>query len=266
MDPKYVEATRVAQSVLTTLDASFKVDGHWGGFTQKAFDQAPAGTQAAIVAAIGSYNVSTSQLRDAFAAEKLTPSRSDAETRRKLIARSGGEVQQEVQRALENASLVTGTSLSILQPMVSVESNGNPFASNGSSRGLLQVQPAAWAEAADWLRRVKNVVIGTWAKSAYSARDNALAGAAYLQINIGRLKTLGYTGPISPAVLYLAHQQGAGGFIELWKVSRGDVVKTNYVSGVKMSGNPPQDKRGVTTDRKQFFDRWMAVAERKFGK
>jgi len=264
MDAKYIEATRVAQAIIASSQPDFRVDGHWGSFTETAFNAVPASTRNAIVAAVASFNLTPHQLKTAFDLEKLDKKKAAAEKTRALLERGGTVVRQDVAAAIANAALVTGVNSSILNTFVKIESNGNPSAMNGSSRGLLQVQPAAWREAAAWLQARKGVRIGTWEQASLNAHDNALAGAAYIQINSDRLRSLGYQGPLTPAVLYMAHQQGAGGFVELWTISNGGNPKTNHVTVRKMTENPPQDRLGVTTDKATFYRRWMAVAEKKF--
>lgn len=166
--------------------------------------------------------------------------------------------------AIAHAAVVSGVPASTLAVMASIESGGNPSAVNGSSRGLFQMQPASWAEASEWLLK-KGINIGSWADRVLDAESNAMAAAAYFQLNSSRLRSLGFTDPVTPAVLYVAHQQGAAGFMELWKTSKGMPVHTHWVTPEKMSGNKPQDGGPPTTDKKEFFTRWMAVAQRKFG-
>lgn len=264
MDAKSIEATRAAQGVLASARADLKVDGHWGSFTEGAFKAASPSIQRAVIAALGAYNVTPGQLKAAFDQERVSPARGDAEKARAVIERGGGDTRDEVNKAVAYASKVTAIPVNQLATVVQIESRGNPMAVNGKSKGLFQVQPGAWDESAEWLRK-RGVDIGTWSSNVFKPEQNALAGAAYMKINMDRLKALGYTGPLTPAVLYLAHQQGAGGFVELWRANQGlGPVKKPLVTEEAMKGNPPQDGKGVTTDKAEFYRRWMAVAEKKF--
>lgn len=265
MEAKDIEATRVAQGILASVDPKFRVDGHWGSFTEKAFVSAPASTRSAIVAAVSSFNRTPDQLKAAFAIEKLSVAGSLREKTRSNLERKGSAMDDTVVQAISDAARITGVSASTLTGMVSIESRGNPAAVNGSSHGLMQVQPAAWLEAADWLRAKTGKDIGSWTANSLVASFNALAGAAYVQINSARLKASGFTDPITPQVLYLAHQQGAAGFVELWRAATGRKPVTAYVTDAKMLGNPPQDGQGATTDKRRFYQRWMAVAQKKLG-
>lgn len=263
MENRLIQATRVAQAILTTVRPGFLIDGHWGGFTEQAFQTSPIFTQKAISAALKSFDTSSSNLRAAFLAEKALSSSGSVERARALAERGNKMARPDVVSAIANAALKTGVNSSILMGMAGIESNFDPSASNGKSVGLLQLQPAAWGEAKSWLAD-KGVVIGSWATQARNPEQNALAGAAYVQINLSRLKRLGYTGPVTPAVVYLAHQQGADGFMELWRASAGLPAGSRvFVSPEALRRNPPPDGGGAVKDKGDFFRRWIAVATKK---
>lgn len=262
MELRLIRATEVAQAILSTVRPGFLVDGHWGSFTQNAYSTAPVYTQKAIDASIASFDVSASELQMAFANEKALGKTGSVEKARAVARRSTSVARPDVVAAIANAALKTGVNSSILMGMASIESNYNPDAVNGKSVGLLQMQPAAWDEARSWLIQ-RGVDIGTWV-NARNPTQNALAGAAYLLINLQRLKKLGYVGPVTPAVSYLAHQQGAVGFMELWRASAGLPATTKvYVSPEAMRRNPPPDGAGPVLSKGDFFRRWIAVATKK---
>lgn len=77
---------------------------------------------------------------------------------------------------------------------------------NGSSRGLMQMQPAAWVDA---YRRAPS--IGSYSTNVYDAEKNILAGVAYASHNIALLKRHGVV--VNGDTLYLAHNQGVGFFV-----------------------------------------------------
>jgi hypothetical protein len=171
--------------------------------------------------------------------------------------------------ALNSAARLEGVPAGLLIGMAKIESNLDASAKNGSSRGLLQFQPDAWDTAS---RYVKG--LGPYDKNVWDPYQNARAGAGLLKANLKRLGTLGYPGSPSAAVLYLAHQQGADGFMELHNAANGVPPGSHpKVSAKHMSRNPPPDvlvngkwRSGpVTTDPAEFYKRWMAVAERKLG-
>jgi hypothetical protein len=274
MESKYIEATRAAQGLMSSVIKDLKIDGHWGSYTESVYQKVPVSTQMAVRAALSTFATDPKQLANEFAKDK---SDGGLDKVRALKERNA-VMRPDVQSAIANAAMITGVNSSLLLGFAKLESNLNPSASNpdfekkpdfyskyprGGSRGLMQMQDAAWTESAALLKKRFGVIIGDFTTSWDDPTANALAGAAYLKINSERLVRYGYLGPLTPAILYLAHQQGAGGFIELWRISQGRKVVTNYVTPVAMKGNPPADGQGVTTDKKEFFLRWLAVAEKR---
>jgi hypothetical protein len=98
------------------------------------------------------------------------------------------------------AATANGFTPSGLAKMVRIESGGNPNAVNGSHVGLAQVGNAVWDQFGEGDRRdpVQNVL---------AAQRYAAANAQVLAPVLGRDPT--------DAELYLAHQQGAAGFVKL---------------------------------------------------
>lgn len=159
--------------------------------------------------------------------------------------------------AIKSASARTGVDQNMMFAVAKIESGFNPSATNGSSRGLYQFQRAAWNSVA---------VLGNlppYEEAWANPLDSALAFAYYLQANARELQRLGYSTPLTPEALYMAHQQGAAGFMELWKASKG-LKSTNFVSVAHMLGNPPPDGQPATSDKATFFKRWMAVLHNDF--
>lgn len=266
MELKYIEATRAAQGLLSSVFPEMRIDGHWGNFTQSLYVKAPVSTQMAIRAALSTYATNPNQLAIEFAKDKAN---GNADKARALKERNA-VMRPDVQEAIANAARVTGVNSSVLLGFAKLESALNPEATNPlnpsgtkGSRGLMQMQYASWSEAKQYLKSKFKVDIGSYQSAWMNAKDNALAGAAYLLINSERLKSSGFMGPLTPAVFYMAHQQGAAGFIELWRLSQDRTVKTNYVKEDAMLKNPPPDGKGQTTSKKEFFLRWMAIAEKR---
>jgi hypothetical protein len=220
-------------------------DGKWGRFTQSAYDRVPSSIRSQVDVYLD--NMGTSAI--ALFTERYSQKMRAQQT----------VVPSNVMEAIQQAADEAGLPFEVLRGFAKIESNFNPKAANGSSRGLMQMQPGAWAD-------VKSLVPGLprYEEGVFDPLQNARAGAAYIKLNQRRLRKAGYTGELSPAVAYLAHQQGAGGFIELWRASLGNVPPTtNYVGTQQMRGNPPQDGKGVTYKKKEFFDRWLKVAQAK---
>jgi hypothetical protein len=266
MGLKYIEATRAAQGILSSVFPEMRIDGHWGSFTQSLYVKAPISIQMAVRGALSTFAVTPDQLANDFAKDKANGNLDKA----RALKERNAVMRPDVQEAIANASRVTGVNSSVILGFAKLESSLNPDATNPKnpvgtkgSRGLMQMQYASWNEAKTYLKNKFNTDIGSYVSAWMSPKDNALAGAAYLLINTERLKAYGYMGPLTPAVYYLAHQQGAGGFIELWRSSQDRVVKTSYVKDEAMLKNPPPDGQGPTTSKKDFFLRWMAIAEKR---
>jgi len=258
------KAVRAAQSIMQRDTPTLIVDGRWGSFTNAAYERANGTDRTAIDGVLRAYGLTAlglfqqNQAAKAASDQAYLTAKSEARRQRSLAPNSA-EMQQ-VDQAITDAANATGVPRAWILGFARLESGLNPRAVNGSSRGLLQIQPRAWKDAQD-----VDPTIGRYGENVFDPRMNALAGARYLALNRDRIVKKGYTGPITPAVLYLAHQQGADGFVELWKAAQGQQGTGKYVTVEKMQRNPPQDGRGVTTDKSEFYNRWLAVAERKIG-
>jgi soluble lytic murein transglycosylase-like protein len=156
----------------------------------------------------------------------------------------------KVAEALIRASQTTGISLAWLVAFARIESNFNPRATNGSSRGLFQMQEAAWTEAAEV------VSLPQYTAGWMDPVANALAAAAYIRLNLRQLSHYGLNAEVEPRWIYLAHQQGAAGLNELVRLSRGENVSTHFVTDKKMRRNVAPGSK-ATTDRVEFYRNWM---------
>jgi len=264
-----------AQGILRSINPELMIDGRWGEYTNSTYTNAPEETKVAVDAMLSGHGFTAAQLyashlqakqagTSAYASEKAAARDLRAgEVATKLEA--GGSVDANrpavgasksvVADAIRKASMETGVSEALLTKFVNIESRGNSRAANGRSRGLTQFQPAAWQHAST--RRD----LGPYATAVWDPYANAMAGAIYSQINEESLRRKGFTDPFTVGVLYLAHQQGADGFLELWKHSKGLPYRTKYVTEEKMRRNPPQDGKGVTLDKGEFARRWLAYAK-----
>lgn len=244
----YQKATAAAQQLLQTEVPQLIADGKWGKFTQSAYERVSGALKTQVDALIKTVGAGTTAselaaFRDKQRAQEFKPPQ-------QLRAEFTGTVQQ----AIAAAAKESGISEATLQRFAQIESRGNPNAVNGSSRGLMQMQPGAWADAA------KFISLPRYMDGVFDPLANARAGAAYIRNNEKVLKRLGYTGPWDAAHMYLAHQQGAGGLLNMWRAANGG---KGVLSTENMLRNPPQDKRGLTTDPVEFYKRWVAVATAK---
>jgi len=249
----YERAVRTAQTIISSYNPSIQVDGKWGRYSQRAYDEQPSVVKLIVDGALRIMGTSVSDIRDFRNAERT---------------RGRGAVQNgtaDVESALRAAAEEAGISLNLLRGFVRIESNFNPNAVNGSSRGLGQMQPAAWADA----RSINKDLPGY--DKVFDPLQNARATAAYLKWTRRQVSRLTGLDNLSPEQSYLAHQQGAGGFAELYRVAERGATNGLGKNGAwlvtdrAMLGNPPQDGKGKTTDRTTFYRRWLAVAKAKIG-
>lgn len=237
-------AVQAAQRILATTQPELVADGKWGTFTHAAYARADAKQRDEVDLVLRKMvNLRPSELIARRAAQKVSTGSSVA--------------TGSVDDALTYASNESGVPKFILAGFAKIESGNNPLAVNGNSRGLMQMQPRAWKHAQQMLPSLPDY------DQVFNAVQNARAGAQYIKVNQRALQSLGYSGPLTPAVLYMAHQQGATGFVELWKLATGKSTVRKYVTTEALRRNPPQDGKGVTTDPREFLTRWLAVAERE---
>lgn len=237
-------ATRAAQRL---LGREFEIveDGKWGRYTQRAYETVSSGLRAEVDDVLRDMGTSA----EAERARRLSAKTAAA------VAVSGANDVQGIIRAVADQ---LGVSQKLMLGFARIESNFNPRATNGSSKGLFQIQPAAWADAKALLPDLPNYEAGV-----FDPRENSRAAATYIKIVERRLRRFGMTGEISPSQLYLAYQQGAGGLVDLWKRSNDPAYQMRYVTERTMAANPPQDGLGTTKDPVAFYRRWLKAAESK---
>jgi len=241
---KYAAGSRAAQGAVSFFRPELIVDGKWGSFSDAAYEKLTESERRTVDSVTSSLGVTVKELSQFRKDQK--------EAARANVGKSNGSVDE----AIKVAASESGVPESVLKAFAAIESNFNPNAANGSSRGLMQMQPAAWATALAINPRLPGY------DKVFDPEANARAGAALIKANRISLGKYGIGDP-SPAMLYLAHQQGAAGFNELYRSWKGLPVSTSYVTERAMKGNPPQDGKGVTLDKKEFFDRWLKAAEKK---
>jgi len=232
-------AVIAAQALLAQVDQNLVVDGRLGQHTRAVFERAPTALKLQINSVVKAFGGTTF--------EKLTMSKPTTE--------SSGEIPENVKQAIDTAADELQVPKRLLYTFAFMESRFRPDAQNGQSRGLFQIQPAAWSDVS------KLVNLPAYKTAVFDPLWNSRAAAGYVKVLQKQLRALGYTEPFSPGVLYVAHQQGAGGFMDLYMTSKGTPLKRSYVSSRAMEGNPPQDGKGKTLDKSEFLQRWLAVVE-----
>lgn len=247
------DLVRQAQVILADGGADIRADGKWGGYTMAAYNAASPEAREAVNSLLGSAGTSATALFDARKVQKRTAAV-------QLEKAAANPAATALRPMIASVAQEAGISPDTLLAMAKIESNFNPNAVNGSSRGLFQFQPPAWKDANTFLRGA----LPPYAEGVFNPLANARAAAAYIKINTRSLLARpAWVGPITPAVLYMAHQQGVGGLKELQQRASDPTRKARLVPDRALLGNPPQDGQGPTTDPAQFLKRWLAVVERK---
>jgi len=227
-------------------DKQLVVDGLMGSKTYAAYQAASIATKARMDASLASAGLDVESAR-------IGSQRAKAFAKQKLQSTASPVVADAIRRAAAMHRVPTH----VLATYAATESAFNHRAVNGSSRGLMQMQEAAWRDASAFDKG-----LGDYANNWDDPSLNARAAAAYQKVLMKQLRAKGYDGPISPANLYLAHQQGAGGYAQLYKLAKTG-GKPSQKMIVAMTKNPPQDGLGVTTDPEEFLTRWLSVKDKK---
>lgn len=154
--------------------------------------------------------------------------------------------------AIFKASASTGVPAAWLMAFARIESNFDSSAQAGSSKGLFQFQRDGWEDAMKAEPKLVRYDEGVW-----DPYMNALAAATYMLINTRALALNGINVMDNPSLLYMAHQQGVAGMLELYKAAHGIKYSTNYVTEEKMLRNPPPGV-GKVTNKVAFYEGWIA--------
>lgn len=239
--------TIVAQRemALVANSANLQIDGVWGKTTQKVYEALEPATKTKVDSLLASLGTSAIKIRAARMAQKsaLRPT----------------SPAPSVSQAIANASNRTGVPLRMMEAFARIESGFRPDAVNGSSRGLFQIQPSAWADV-----RAQHPDIPPYNAGVWDPYYNATVAGFYVRQNMRTLGRLGYAGPLDGPALYLAHQQGAGGLTELYNIAERSVwPRRPLVSQEAMLRNPPPDGQAATADKAAFYRRWRSVAEKR---
>lgn len=181
-------STLKAQQILQESSPGLAVDGIWGRRTQAAYDAAPADVKA--------------RVSKVFTADGKLPPWAP-----RWITRD--EVDVLVARACSalNVEHYTDSMRKFVDLEARKSSDGKMYdinSVNGGSRGLMQMQRAAWQDAMKETSELKSYA------SVFDPYQNILAGVAYAKINARWLARRGIA--VNTTNLYLAHNQGLGYF------------------------------------------------------
>lgn len=238
-------AVKMAQAILAHGDPLIKVDGVWGPKTSLAYITAKPRVRSLVESGI----------------DVVFPGATVSDMSVKVEAVPATIAPKGVENIILSASREFGIGASALMALVAIESNFNPKAisASGNHFGLGQMSSVAWMEAQQYVNRKGMAPIGSFEKEKFNPYENIRATAAYIKVNSGYLRSKGYRGPITVDVLYLAHQQGAGGFMQVYRAAKqGAKVSAEVVHN--MIANPPQDGKGAARHPQEFFERWASIA------
>jgi hypothetical protein len=155
-----------------------------------------------------------------------------------------------VAAAITKVAKATGVPVMWLAAFARIESNFNPYAVNGQSRGLFQMQKGAWEDTQKFVR------LPSYDKYWQEPFYNTLSAAVYIKINLDRLARYGYNASSEPRWIYLAHQQGVAGLLDLLAAASGQEVENPRVTREAMKGNRAPGSL-LTYDLRTFYENWM---------
>lgn len=235
---QYRSAAMAAQGVLAASNRSLAIDGKWGHYTQLAFERADASVRSRVDAVLGALGTSVGELTAVRANQRVVED--------SIVSLEGKEWIPETEAKAYVRRVATQLGIAEYSPAleqfidfeaVSKTISGLKFykvtSQNGSSKGLFQMQPAAWKDA----QKVKNDLPG-YDRGVFVAEHNIAAGVAYAKRSVDALVRKGK--PVTGENLYLAHNQGLGhfdgivtGFDAQSSLVRGMIKKSIVNQGLK---------------------------------
>lgn len=193
-------AVSAAQGILTLVNPELRATGIWSTFSSEAYSKGSDTVRKAVDRILERNGLSASRL-----ASEAT------------LAKSTGANWVELSKVrgwVAEGAAILGLSSAMEEAVFGFVQLESPIrdgrvkitAVNGSSSGIMQMQPGAWTDASKVLAR-KGFALGPFDKGVFDGRLNTIAGVAYASIN------LRYVGSSPTATqLYLAHNQGGGFF------------------------------------------------------
>jgi len=197
-----------AQLELNSAGARLVVDGQWGPKSQAAYDRAPVATRGAVLTALAAADLTPVKILEY---QQIHGTKSD------FIAKGHAITSEQLDSLLRDiceeeqmSAYLTAFRGFVRREAVSATRDGVTYydtrSVNGTSRGLMQFQPAAWSDV-----RYLGAPLASYAEGVFDARQNLTAGVRYAKSHITGLVKARY--PVNEETLYLAHNQGMHGFL-----------------------------------------------------
>lgn len=227
VDPR--DSVRMAQAVLQKMiSPGLIVDGRWGGFTQKVYSSAPVSVRLAVDGILALSGTNPQKLLEATRVAERSETRGDYDS------------------LIEKEASSAGVSSSIMRRMLEIENprrDPNAVSKNGSSHGLFQIQKKTW----EGVLRNNGLKEPQWS-SVYDPAANAKIACLLTKENIDLIRRYGYTGEIDGRILYLVHQQGPTGAMEIYQRANGLPVKYKVIAGKRLEDNLPSSVSDRSAD------------------
>lgn len=235
---QYTRATRAAQGLMSAGAPELLVDGKWGTFTNSVYAKLTPGLRAQVDAMLRAIGTSAPALKSFRDAERTT----GTQMAMPKIATGSTWISADAMRVItQKVAAETGVDPKMLWEFLQLEAARkteggvtyyNAAAVNaGGYVGLFQFDRKgdAWSVAS---RHVKGLAPFSVGKT--DAYFNTLAAAGYVKANTLTLRRLGYKGPITTNVAYLAHNQGAGGAFKII-TGKGQIAGSQSKAAVKVA-------------------------------
>jgi hypothetical protein len=181
------------------------------------------------------------------------------EAQASIVRHDLGSDGNDVNDAINQAAAKYGFPQEMLHGMAMIESGKKPDAvsPSGDYKGLFQMGKSEF-------KQYSPVPNG----DVFNPLLNSMAAAGYMDYHRKQLQKRNI--PVTPASIYLSHQQGLGGFSEIYRAAQEGrpvgILQTKdgpYDVAKAMLGNPPQDGKGKTANPVDFLNRWQAVLDNK---
>lgn len=228
-------AVAAAQAVIRTHRPNladgrpFLIDGRWGTTTNSQYSALNPIQQEQVKATLIAAKSSIDEVQRDLAARKVREAANGidgdwiaADKLEALVRRAAAE-----QNLTEIADALVGfAQLEPAKKVVNGTTYFNVRSQNGSSRGLFQLQPAAWADAR------KRVDLPAYSDGVFDPYQNTRAMVAYVDylINAPKVGFKAKGWPITGDTLYAAYNQGLGG---LARAVRGGGMEGNQSRAAK---------------------------------
>lgn len=228
------EAVSMAQAILQRMtDSSLIVDGRWGGYTNRTYERATPAVRIAVDSVLAQAGTNNSALL--------------SETRGVESATTGATYDD----IIESESRSAGVSPTIMKRILKIENprrDPKAVSQNGSSHGLFQIQQKTW----EGVLRNNGLSQPGWSER-YDAAANTKIACLLTKENAESVKQMGYSQPIDGRILYLVHQQGPAGAVEIYQRANKLPVSRSVIKGARLEDNLP---RSVTDRSPDGFARF----------